>query len=100
MEFMKSVVQFWMDNGVQGIEWDAPQSVWGLSNSDARHREIVTYADSYRPDWENYIHGEGLCTFGNQAICDRAGHTHILLNGDDAAISTRLPLEWGASRRP
>ena len=101
MEFMKSVVQFWMDNGVQGIEWDAPQSVWGLSNSDARHREIVTYArTAYTTELEESYQSTV------RACAPSATRRSVIAPGTRTSsstatmISTHLPLRWGASRRP
>jgi len=88
MEFAKRVLQFWMDNGVQGFEFDAPQSVWGFhdedatSNGEQRHRELVTFPQRYRPEWQVYTMAEGLGTFTNADELDRLGYTHILLNED------------------
>ncbi|QAY72384.1 hypothetical protein ET445_02565 [Agromyces protaetiae] len=88
MDYAKKVLRFWMDNGVQGFEFDAPQSMWGFQSGgdglgEARNREFVNYPHEYRPDWEVYTHAEGSGTYSNQALMDRLGYTHIMVNPDD-----------------
>ena len=84
-EFAKDVLRFWMDLGVQGFEFDAPPSYWGMQGADeARQTEImVTTPREHRADLELYLHAEGFGTYDNEAYSDRIGFTHIMINGDD-----------------
>lgn len=84
-EYAKDVIRFWMDLGVQGFEYDAPQSYWGMQGAnESRQTEVmITTPRQHRPDLELYLHAEGIGTFSNQAYNDRVGFTHVLINGDD-----------------
>ena len=82
--FAKDVLRFWMDLGVQGFEFDAPPSYWGMHEDEARQTEVmVTTPREHRPDLELYLHAEGFGTYDNEAYSDRIGFTHIMINGDD-----------------
>jgi hypothetical protein len=84
-EYAKGVLRFWMDLGVQGFEFDAPPSYWGMQGADdARQTEVmITTPREHRPDLELYLHAEGFGTYDNEAYSDRIGFTHIMINGDD-----------------
>jgi hypothetical protein len=88
MEFAHRVLRFWMDNGVQGFEFDAPQTMWGFTEGgpggigETRHSELVTYPQKYRPDRQIYTEAEGLGTYENADLLNRVGYTHIMLNLD------------------
>lgn len=88
MEFAHEVLRFWMDNGVQGFELDAPQTIWGFHEGgpggigESRHAELVTFPQRYRPDWQIYTEAEGLGTYDQSDMLDRIGYTHIMLNPD------------------
>ena len=88
MKFAQQVLRFWMDNGVQGFEFDAPQTMWGFTEGgpggigEARHAELVTYPQKYRPDWQIYTEAEGLGTYDHADLLDRVGYTHMMLNAD------------------
>jgi hypothetical protein len=84
-EFAKDVLRFWMDLGVQGFEFDAPPSYWGMQGPDEGRQSEVMIATprEHRPDWELYLHAEGFGTYDNEAYSDRIGFTHIMINGDD-----------------
>ena len=61
----QSVLRFWMDNGVQGFELDAPQTMWGFHEGgpggigEARHAELVTYPQRYRAGLADLHRGRG-----------------------------------------
>lgn len=89
MEFAKSVMRYWMDNGVQGFELDAPHTMWGFDGlgdggeGEARHSELVRYPGVYRPQLQTYTMAEGVGTFDRAEWLDRIGYTHVMLNYDD-----------------
>jgi len=94
VEYAKSVVRFWLDQGVDGFEFDAPHSMWGAQASSnyfgtVTNREWVSTdvqintAVAHRPDKEIYLHAEGSGTYSNMVSQDRVGYTHVLLNGDN-----------------
>lgn len=94
VEYAKSVVRFWLDQGVDGFEFDAPQSMWGAQASSnyfgtVEDREWVstevqiTAAREHAPDKQLYLHAEGTGTYSNMVRNDRVGYTHVLLNGDN-----------------
>ncbi|MCW5952160.1 MAG: Ig-like domain-containing protein [Propionibacteriaceae bacterium] len=94
IEYAKSVVKFWLDQGVDGFEFDAPQSMWGAqANSNhfgvSQNREWVSTEiqvntpRSYKPDKQLYLHAEGMGTYSNMVANDRVGYTHVLINGDN-----------------
>ena len=88
MDFAKQVLEFWMDNGVQGFEIDAPQTMWGFHTAGAggegelRHAELVGFPHEYRPEWQVYTTAEGMGVYSAQAAIDRVGYTDIMLNAD------------------
>jgi hypothetical protein len=84
-EFAKGVLRFWMDLGVQGFEFDAPPSYWGMQGGDeARQTEVmITTPREHRPELELYLHAEGFGTYDNEPYSDRIGFTHIMINGDE-----------------
>jgi hypothetical protein len=106
MDFAKEVLAFWMDNGVQGFEFDAPQTMWGFhtggpgGDGEARHSELVDFPQQYRPDWQVYTTAEGMGVYTAQAAIDRIGYTDFMLNADSdedsfALAVTRDPQEFG-----
>ena len=88
MEFAHQVLRFWMDNGVQGFEFDAPQTMWGFHEGgeggigESRHAELVTYPKRYRPDWQIYTEAEGIGSYEEAEMLDRVGYSHLMLNPD------------------
>ncbi|GHF13213.1 alpha-amylase family glycosyl hydrolase [Pseudolysinimonas yzui] len=96
MEFAHEVLRFWMDNGVQGFELDAPQTMWGFQEGgvdgvgELRHAELVRYPQEYRPEWQVRVTAEGMGTFDAQAAMDRIGYTDIMLNADSDDYSFAL----------
>jgi hypothetical protein len=96
MDFAHEVLRFWMDNGVQGFELDAPQTMWGFQaggvdgEGELRHAELVGYPHQYRPEWQVRVTAEGMGTFDAQAAMDRIGYTDIMLNADSDDYSFAL----------
>lgn len=96
MDFAHEVLRFWMDNGVQGFELDAPQTMWGFQEGgvggagELRHADLVGYPHLYRPDWQVRVTAEGMGTFDAQAAMDRIGYTDIMLNADSDEYSFAL----------
>ena len=96
MEFAQEVLAFWMDNGVQGFELDAPQTMWGFHTGGAggegelRHAELVGFPHEYRPEWQVYVTAEGMGVYTAQAAIDRIGYTDFMLNADSDEDSFAL----------
>lgn len=96
MDFAHEVLRFWMDNGVQGFELDAPQTMWGFNEGgvggegELRHAELVGYPQQYRPEWQVRVTAEGMGTFDAQGAMDRIGYTDIMLNADSDDYSFAL----------
>jgi hypothetical protein len=96
MDFAHEVLRFWMDNGVQGFELDAPQTMWGFHTGGAggegerRHAELVGFPSDYRPQWQIRVTAEGMGTFEAQDAMDRIGYTDIMLNLDSDDYSLAL----------
>lgn len=102
MSFAHRVLRFWMDNGVQGFEFDAPQTMWGFHTGGAggegerRHAELVGYPQQYRPEWQVRVAAEGMGTYAAQSAMDRIGYTDLMLNADSDDYSFAL----GAAAAP
>ena len=81
--YATDVLRFWMDLGVQGFEYDAPQSYWGMQGDDERRQtEVMIDAPrAYRPDLQLFFQAEGAGTYANQAYSDRVGFSHLVAEG-------------------
>ncbi|MFF1876691.1 OmpL47-type beta-barrel domain-containing protein [Leifsonia sp. NPDC058230] len=85
MQYAKQVMGFWMNLGVQGFTFDAPQTYLGMQGSDeAKQSELLDFAKTYvypdgktRPQW---LDAEGAGTYTNMAYTDRVGYS--VLYGD------------------
>jgi hypothetical protein len=80
--YIKSILEFWIDQGVDGFEYDAPQSFWGQSTE----RLTTLLADEPRDHYGSplYLIVEGgWASYENEEENDTIGMTHILLNGDN-----------------
>lgn len=84
--YVQRILEFWIDRGVDGFEYDAPQSFWGQSDS-LLTRLLVTEPNAHRGSPLYLIAEGGTATFAYEEDNDALGFTHILLNGDDDARS-------------
>jgi hypothetical protein len=87
--YVKSVLKFWMDLGVDGFEYDSIESFWGRTPSILTD-VLVTYPNNYTPG-PKYLMREGpLASFDNAEENDGLGLTHVLLSGDtdDRSVAT------------
>lgn len=87
--FVKSVLKFWMDLGVDGFEYDSLESFWGVDFATLKE-VLVTYPNSYS-NGQKYLIREGpLASFENAEESDTIGLTHVLLSGDadDRSVAT------------
>jgi hypothetical protein len=94
MEYGKDVLRFWIDLGVQGFEYDAPQSYWGLQGAnEAGQRELqITTPGEHRPDLQFWFQAEGSGDYTNQAYSDRVGYTTVYGSpgSDYDSVATRV----------
>jgi MYXO-CTERM domain-containing protein len=87
--YVKSVLKFWMDLGVDGFEYDSIESFWG-GTPEILKDVLVTYPNSYS-NGQKYLIREGpTASFDNEEENDLVGLTHILLSGDsdDRSVAT------------
>ena len=87
-DYIKEVLRFWLDTGVDGIEYDYVLSMLGMRSDDMTVADpnmvdvLITtpLAHSPRPTW---LHAEGAGQFWDEGWNDDVGFTHILINGDE-----------------
>ena len=85
--YVKSVLKFWMDLGVDGFEYDAIEGFWGQMGT-IMSDVLVTYPNS---TGQKYLIREGgYASFANSEDSDAIGLTHVLLSGDtdDSSVAT------------
>jgi hypothetical protein len=88
-EYVKSVLKFWMDLGVDGFEYDSVESFWG-ADYDILKDVLSTYPNSYS-NGQKYLIREGpMAGYDNAEESDVIGLTHVLLSGDtdDRSVAT------------
>jgi hypothetical protein len=78
--YVASVLQFWIDAGVDGFEYDAPGMFWGWEVSRV-HDLLTANPDAYAGRRLYYV-PEGT-TYRNEEEHDAVGYTHQLLGDDD-----------------
>ena len=89
MDFAQKVLRFWMDNGVQGFELDAPQTMWGFHTGGAggegelRHAELVGYPHG--------IGRSGRCTRTRRAWASTQRRPPSIASGTPTSCSTPTP---------
>lgn len=88
IDYGKSVLEFWLDTGLDGFEYDFPLSFLGMSTEDMTvvppdmKDILVTTPTTYtsNPKW---LHAEGAGQYYDEDWNDQVGFTHILINGDE-----------------
>jgi hypothetical protein len=104
-DYVKDVVRFWLDTGVDGIEYDYVLSMLGMRSEDMSRVDpnlvdlIITtpLEHSPRPKW---LHAEGAGGFWDEGWNDAVGFNHILINGDEDRWSFPYAvMDDGASKR-
>jgi hypothetical protein len=87
-DYVTKVLRFWLDTGIDGIEYDFPLSFLGMRTED------MTFVDpnmvdvliatptthTLNPKW---LHAEGAGQFWDEKWNDDVGFNHILINGDE-----------------
>lgn len=87
-DYIKSVLRFWLDAGVDGIEHDFPLSFLGMPTQDMTFVDpnlvdiLITTPTTHtsNPKW---LHAEGAGQYHDEAWNDAVGFNHILINGDE-----------------
>jgi Alpha amylase, catalytic domain len=80
--YIRSVIEFWLDQNVDGIEYDDPTCLTGADAGVLKALYVdVPKAYSKKPQ---YLIAEGpSATAENEPWNDEVGFTHVLLSGDD-----------------
>jgi hypothetical protein len=87
-DYVKQVLRFWLDTGVDGIEYDFPLSFLGMGTDDMTSVDpnmvdvLITTAAAHDPG-ARWLHAEGAGQFWDEGWNDDVGFTHILINGDE-----------------
>jgi hypothetical protein len=79
--YVKSVLKFWMDLGVDGFEYDSIESFWGGTGAILKD-VLVTYPNTYSAAPKYLIREGPLAAFDNAEENDALGLSHVLLSGD------------------
>jgi Alpha amylase, catalytic domain len=85
--YVKSVLKFWIELGVDGFEYDAIEGFWGQM-AGVMKEVLVTYPNS---SGQKYLIREGsFASYENADDSDAIGLTHVLLSGDtdDSSVAT------------
>jgi MYXO-CTERM domain-containing protein len=87
--YVESVLEFWMDLGVDGFEYDSIESFWG-GTPEILKDVLVTYPNGYSTGQKYLIREGPTASFDNEEENDLIGLTHILLSGDtdDRSVAT------------
>ena len=104
-DYVKGVLRFWLDTGVDGIEYDYPLSFLGMRSDDMTFVDpnmvdvLISTALRHSPR-STWLHAEGAGQFWDEAWNDQVGFTHILINGDEDRWSFPYAvMDDGAMRR-
>ena len=88
-EYVKSVLKFWMDLGVDGFEYDSVESFWG-ADYEILKEVLSTYPNSHSTGQKYLIREGPMGGYDNAEESDVIGLTHVLLSGDsdDRSVAT------------
>jgi hypothetical protein len=79
---VRQVLSFWLDQGVDGFEYDAPSGFWGAT--PALLKQLLSDHPNAHGSGPKYLIGEGhFANPDNAHENDALGFTHVLLSGDD-----------------
>jgi hypothetical protein len=87
-DYVKGVLRFWLDTGVDGIEYDYPLSFLGMRSDDMTFVDpnmvdvLITTPLTHSPR-AKWLHAEGAGQFWDEGWNDAVGFNHILINGDE-----------------
>ncbi|MEO8425187.1 MAG: alpha-amylase family glycosyl hydrolase [Actinomycetota bacterium] len=104
-DYVKKVLRFWLDTGVDGIEYDYVLSMLGMRSDDMSFVDpnmmdlLITTPLTHSPR-AKWLHAEGAGGFWDEAWNDAVGFNHILINGDEDQWSFPWAvMDDGASKR-
>jgi hypothetical protein len=87
-DYIKQVLRFWLDTGVDGIEFDYVLSMLGMRSKDMTVADpnmtdlLITTPLTYTSN-AKWLHAEGAGQFWDEEWNDAVGFNHILINGDE-----------------
>jgi Alpha amylase, catalytic domain len=86
--YIKKVLRFWLDTGIDGIEYDFPLSFLGMPTNDMTFVDpdmvdILINTPINRTPSRKWLHAEGAGQFWDEGWNDDVGFNHILINGDE-----------------
>ena len=86
-DYIDRVLRFWLDTGIDGIEFDYPLSFLGMPTDDMTAVDpsmvdlLIRTPTTATPN-PKWLHAEGAGGYQDEAWNDAVGFTHILINGD------------------
>jgi alpha amylase-like protein len=103
--YVKKVLRFWLDTGVDGIEYDYVLSMLGMRSEDMTRADpnmvdlLITTPLTATPN-PKWLHAEGAGQFWDEEWNDAVGFNHILINGDEDQWSFPYAvMDDGATKR-
>ena len=90
--YVERILRFWIDQGVDGFEYDAPNMFWGGQALAAQRALLVEYPNRYAQRTLYLIPEGTTAEFFNQETNDTVGYTHQLLaqDSDDRSFATDI----------